>query len=195
MAEQVVTVKARIGTGKKMRIKNVELDLSKIKSLFHLRQEEAAKTLCVSLTSLKVACRRLGINRWPYERVFTSSASNAQPSSSKPQDSSGEGPQRAEAQSLMRSTSEMGDSFTMDSCPSSSYCSPQEELEEREEASSMLEEEGKEEEEEVEVGPCSVPSQLVTNPTCTTAIDSEWLDWYISCNDDNLIFPDCHVLL
>ena len=45
MAEQVVTVKARIGTGKKMRIKNVELDLSKIKSLFHLRQEEAAKSL------------------------------------------------------------------------------------------------------------------------------------------------------
>ena len=65
----------------------------------------------------------------------------------------------------------------------------------------MLEEEVEEEvdkgegEEKVEAGPCSVPSQLINNPTCTTAIDSEWLDWYISCNDDNLIFPDCHVQL
>ncbi|EKX49105.1 hypothetical protein GUITHDRAFT_105187 [Guillardia theta CCMP2712] len=34
-----------------------------------MRQEDAAKFLGISLTSLKKACRMLGIQRWPYARL------------------------------------------------------------------------------------------------------------------------------
>eukprot|EP00960_Hanusia_phi_P039371 753865-Hanusia_phi.AAC.2 len=46
----------------------VQLSLETITPLFHTRQEQAAKLLGISLTSLKCACRRLGISRWPYKR-------------------------------------------------------------------------------------------------------------------------------
>ncbi|EKX36755.1 hypothetical protein GUITHDRAFT_117053 [Guillardia theta CCMP2712] len=50
----------------------IRLDLLTISSLFHLRQLEAARILGISLTSLKSACRRLGVERWPYTRDATS---------------------------------------------------------------------------------------------------------------------------
>ncbi|EKX49666.1 hypothetical protein GUITHDRAFT_104629 [Guillardia theta CCMP2712] len=50
----------------------IEIDLPSIQSLFHLRQEDAASRLGISLSSLKSACRRLGVHRWPYSR-FTCS--------------------------------------------------------------------------------------------------------------------------
>ncbi|EKX35385.1 hypothetical protein GUITHDRAFT_118406 [Guillardia theta CCMP2712] len=46
----------------------VDLDQNAIVSLFHLRQTDAARRLGLSLSSLKVACRRIGINKWPYNR-------------------------------------------------------------------------------------------------------------------------------
>eukprot|EP00960_Hanusia_phi_P066870 766496-Hanusia_phi.AAC.4 len=39
-----------------------------IVELFHLQQKEAAKRLGVSLTTLKMACRKLRLPRWPYTR-------------------------------------------------------------------------------------------------------------------------------
>ncbi|EKX37966.1 hypothetical protein GUITHDRAFT_115937 [Guillardia theta CCMP2712] len=46
----------------------VQLSLPLLSSLFHLKQPLAADSLGISLTSLKTACRRLGLRRWPYER-------------------------------------------------------------------------------------------------------------------------------
>eukprot|EP00960_Hanusia_phi_P046616 757938-Hanusia_phi.AAC.2 len=50
----------------------IEIDLPSIQSLFHLRQEDAASRLGISLSSLKSACRRLGVHRWPYSRFSCS---------------------------------------------------------------------------------------------------------------------------
>eukprot|EP00960_Hanusia_phi_P049378 759523-Hanusia_phi.AAC.4 len=49
-------------------VKKVQLEESVLRPLFGIRQEDAAQYLGVSLSSLKSACRRLGINRWPYTR-------------------------------------------------------------------------------------------------------------------------------
>ncbi|EKX36947.1 hypothetical protein GUITHDRAFT_116814 [Guillardia theta CCMP2712] len=46
----------------------VHVSLSTLEPLFHLPQESAARRLGVSLTSLKAACRKIGIKRWPYRR-------------------------------------------------------------------------------------------------------------------------------
>ncbi|EKX42492.1 hypothetical protein GUITHDRAFT_111464 [Guillardia theta CCMP2712] len=49
-------------------VRKVQLNESNLRPLFDIRQEDAAQLLGVSLSSLKSACRRLGINRWPYTR-------------------------------------------------------------------------------------------------------------------------------
>ncbi|EKX42879.1 hypothetical protein GUITHDRAFT_111246 [Guillardia theta CCMP2712] len=48
--------------------REVTLDAQLLQGLFHVRQEEAAEQLGVCLTSFKAACRRLGIQRWPYTK-------------------------------------------------------------------------------------------------------------------------------
>eukprot|EP00960_Hanusia_phi_P021160 625094-Hanusia_phi.AAC.1 len=50
------------------RRQTVQLTRLLLSELFHLRQQEAAQHLGISLTSLKTACRRLGLDRWPYMR-------------------------------------------------------------------------------------------------------------------------------
>ncbi|EKX48541.1 hypothetical protein GUITHDRAFT_105683 [Guillardia theta CCMP2712] len=49
-------------------VRKVQLQESVLRPLFGIRQEDAAQYLGVSLSSLKSACRRLGIKRWPYTR-------------------------------------------------------------------------------------------------------------------------------
>ncbi|EKX42779.1 hypothetical protein GUITHDRAFT_111149 [Guillardia theta CCMP2712] len=46
----------------------VTLNLDTIRPLFTMKQEDAAKQLRISVTSLKAVCRQLGIARWPYTR-------------------------------------------------------------------------------------------------------------------------------
>ncbi|EKX54839.1 hypothetical protein GUITHDRAFT_99489 [Guillardia theta CCMP2712] len=70
-----VTVRGRAGSTKGARARPVELTLAKLELLYELRQEEAANCLGISLTSLKSACRRLGLTRWPYTRSIRSSSS------------------------------------------------------------------------------------------------------------------------
>ncbi|EKX49895.1 hypothetical protein GUITHDRAFT_104293 [Guillardia theta CCMP2712] len=65
-AERVVTINARSRHGLLRKIKSVQIDLNLLSSMFHMRQDNAARSLGVSLTSLKIACRRLGLSRWPY---------------------------------------------------------------------------------------------------------------------------------
>eukprot|EP00960_Hanusia_phi_P051747 760993-Hanusia_phi.AAC.2 len=56
--------------------KEIAITADKIRSLFHLRQSDAAKNLVegrdclgISLTALKGACRVLGVGKWPYSRT------------------------------------------------------------------------------------------------------------------------------
>jgi len=46
------------------------ISMCTLSPLFQLPQAEAAQRLGVALTSLKVACRKLGVRRWPYARVM-----------------------------------------------------------------------------------------------------------------------------
>mmetsp|Transcript_28370 Transcript_28370/g.64294 ORF Transcript_28370/g.64294 Transcript_28370/m.64294 type:complete len:142 (-) Transcript_28370:93-518(-) len=46
----------------------VTLNAQGVTSLFVMRQSDAAKFLGISLTSLKSACRQLGVTKWPYSR-------------------------------------------------------------------------------------------------------------------------------
>ncbi|EKX40108.1 hypothetical protein GUITHDRAFT_113846 [Guillardia theta CCMP2712] len=46
----------------------VNLSYSDILNLFHLRQDQAAKELGISITALRGACKRLGVPKWPYPR-------------------------------------------------------------------------------------------------------------------------------
>ena len=45
---------------------DVRVDFETLQRLFHLRQDKVAEQLGICLTSLKSACRKLGIRRWPY---------------------------------------------------------------------------------------------------------------------------------
>ena len=48
----------------------VELDLEALRSKFDLRLSDAAKSLGISITSLKQVCRKLGVARWPRRMRF-----------------------------------------------------------------------------------------------------------------------------
>eukprot|EP00960_Hanusia_phi_P044486 756670-Hanusia_phi.AAC.2 len=64
----------------------VSLTLDLVRPLFCYRQVYAAEMLGISLTSLKSACRRLGIVRWPYtrKRISATSSRSQSPISSSP---------------------------------------------------------------------------------------------------------------
>ena len=47
----------------------VDLTVEALTALFGMRMAEAARSLGVSPTTLKIVCRRLGIERWPYSRT------------------------------------------------------------------------------------------------------------------------------
>ncbi|EKX42887.1 hypothetical protein GUITHDRAFT_111253 [Guillardia theta CCMP2712] len=64
-----VTVSPRVRPGDlKKQPLEVHLDLNVLEPLYGLRQEEAAERLGICLTSLKAACRKLGLRRWPYKK-------------------------------------------------------------------------------------------------------------------------------
>uniref|UniRef100_A0A7S0E9H0 RWP-RK domain-containing protein n=1 Tax=Hanusia phi TaxID=3032 RepID=A0A7S0E9H0_9CRYP len=58
----------RCKPGKENSSAPISIDVALIQSLFHMRQSNAAEYLGISVTSLKTACRRMGINKWPYNR-------------------------------------------------------------------------------------------------------------------------------
>ena len=47
----------------------MQLTHKAVAALFSTPQGEAAQALGISITALKVVCRKLGISRWPYARV------------------------------------------------------------------------------------------------------------------------------
>ena len=46
----------------------VEVTLQALTARFGMRQADAARSLGIALTTCKLLCRRLGIERWPYSR-------------------------------------------------------------------------------------------------------------------------------
>lgn len=49
------------------------LTVKDIANFFHLRQNDAAKHLGVSASTVKKICRSAGFERWPFRKVFSSS--------------------------------------------------------------------------------------------------------------------------
>nr|AAB60944.1 minus dominance gene product [Chlamydomonas incerta] len=49
--------------------KKADLTLHEISAYFHLPVKAAASCLGVSQTYLKIICRRLGVDRWPFRKV------------------------------------------------------------------------------------------------------------------------------
>ena len=47
----------------------LKVDFTSIERFLHLPQPEAAKALGISLTSLKLVCRKKGLTKWPYRRA------------------------------------------------------------------------------------------------------------------------------
>ncbi|EKX48542.1 hypothetical protein GUITHDRAFT_105684 [Guillardia theta CCMP2712] len=63
-----VNARTRVQDGSGRKTRKVELTVNALEQFYHMRQEDAAAILGVSLSSLKSSCRRLGISRWPYSR-------------------------------------------------------------------------------------------------------------------------------
>jgi hypothetical protein len=59
----------------------LKVDMSAIQALFCRPQSDAAKEIGISLTALKQICRKLGIQRWPYQRLCKSGRKYAKPAS------------------------------------------------------------------------------------------------------------------
>eukprot|EP00960_Hanusia_phi_P030626 748743-Hanusia_phi.AAC.1 len=57
---------------------SIVLDSTTVASYFHMRQSEAAAAFGISLTAFKSACRKIGIQRWPYMRRAAASAQTAE---------------------------------------------------------------------------------------------------------------------
>eukprot|EP00960_Hanusia_phi_P064073 765685-Hanusia_phi.AAC.1 len=65
-------VKVQVRQNMRKGVFNIPEDLffteENLRSLFILRQDDAADYLGISRTSLKKVCRRLGVRRWPYKK-------------------------------------------------------------------------------------------------------------------------------
>ncbi|EKX41208.1 hypothetical protein GUITHDRAFT_112680 [Guillardia theta CCMP2712] len=66
--QETVSVVVRSRPRDSDRRDDIQLTRQVVESFFGLRQIDAAKQLGVSLSSLKAACRKLGIEKWPYSR-------------------------------------------------------------------------------------------------------------------------------
>ena len=66
----------------------VTLDYETLESLFDIPQPDAARELGIALTTLKHACRRLGVARWPYSRKRAPPGARALASASSQQSAS-----------------------------------------------------------------------------------------------------------
>eukprot|EP00960_Hanusia_phi_P071712 767614-Hanusia_phi.AAC.7 len=69
LAPRLAHVFPRRKRGESRRFQDhVSIGLEDIMQLSHLRQADAARTMGISLTAFKSACRQLGLTRWPYSK-------------------------------------------------------------------------------------------------------------------------------
>lgn len=66
-----VRVRTGIVTWERRRgVAKVELSVEALTPLFGMRLPDAARSLGIGVSTLKTVCRRLGIERWPFERMY-----------------------------------------------------------------------------------------------------------------------------
>mmetsp|Transcript_12541 Transcript_12541/g.28830 ORF Transcript_12541/g.28830 Transcript_12541/m.28830 type:complete len:242 (-) Transcript_12541:42-767(-) len=162
MTSEVVTVRGRTKNVARNANRRVNLDLPTLERLFEYRQEDAAAMLGISMTSLKIACRRLGVQRWPYSRSRNleqrDEASGSQDSTNLHASGSGDS---IGAGSMDEAMSSEGLQLSVEVpllSPTETYDSAEQE------------QQGCEEE---------VPS-----------IDQKWMAWYMRCDDFSPIFRE-----
>ncbi|EKX42651.1 hypothetical protein GUITHDRAFT_111330 [Guillardia theta CCMP2712] len=68
MEQRPIKIFPRRKQGQPSRGPDVYLTHDRLASFFHMRQKDAAEKLGISLTAMRSACRRLGIERWPYSK-------------------------------------------------------------------------------------------------------------------------------
>lgn len=88
------------------------LDLATVQRKFGLPQQDAAKELGISLTSLKQVCRKLGISRWPYYRLAKHGGTRRNKSSKEARALAG-----ADAGDTEHGTNNLVKSYSPASCP------------------------------------------------------------------------------
>ena len=69
--DDISLIFTRRRAGQKARFSNEPVSLSrkKLQEFFDLPLKDAASILGISMTALKKACRRMGLERWPYRKV------------------------------------------------------------------------------------------------------------------------------
>jgi len=160
MAYHSITVQARRMIGSKRHTYDVKLDLQTISPLFARRQEEAAAFLGLSLTSLKAACRKLGIFRWPYTRPgYVSHGSNL-----------------AFVQHV--ATSHVAGEFLEPSNTSSSISSPE---------SATVSLTPNDDADSIEVSASEGDGGYDMEADCVSdgLLDNKWLSWYVNCDENS----------
>ncbi|EKX42650.1 hypothetical protein GUITHDRAFT_111329 [Guillardia theta CCMP2712] len=68
MEQRPIKIFPRRKQGQPSRGPDVYLTHDRLASFFHMRQKDAAEKLGISLSAMRSACRRLGIERWPYSK-------------------------------------------------------------------------------------------------------------------------------
>jgi hypothetical protein len=68
-ATSLVFTRRRAGQPARLSSDPVALTKSRLEALFNLPIRDAADILGISITALKKACRRIGVERWPYKKV------------------------------------------------------------------------------------------------------------------------------
>ncbi|EKX46335.1 hypothetical protein GUITHDRAFT_107941 [Guillardia theta CCMP2712] len=190
MQNHVVTVKGRTKLARETGIGRVNLDLNALEQLFNYRQEDAAAMLGISMTSLKIACRRLGVSRWPYSRSRQTDV-EIDPSVVERRGSNSASPV---SQSASSAVSQLP---LFDGSASSSrqveqihaeVSSPQSLADDDDDDSETAHRP------EAEDQSCSSAREEENSEEGMSSIDKQWLDWFIQSDDQSPVFADsCHV--
>jgi len=90
-ATSLVFTRRRAGQPARLSSDPVALTKSRLEALFNLPIRDAADILGISITALKKACRRIGVERWPYKKTTKGVASRPARSKSPSQESCSSG--------------------------------------------------------------------------------------------------------
>mmetsp|Transcript_36522 Transcript_36522/g.85287 ORF Transcript_36522/g.85287 Transcript_36522/m.85287 type:complete len:297 (-) Transcript_36522:427-1317(-) len=75
----LIFTRRRAGQAARVSNEPVVLNRKRVQQLFDLPLKDAAALLGISMTALKKACRKIGVERWPYRKVQTPKAPTSPP--------------------------------------------------------------------------------------------------------------------
>eukprot|EP00960_Hanusia_phi_P041445 754994-Hanusia_phi.AAC.2 len=186
MQNPVVTVKGRTRLARETGIGRVNLDLNALEQLFHYRQEDAAAMLGISMTSLKIACRRLGVSRWPYSRsrqtdvdLDASILEQRSSSSRSPRSASPNTPDnQSQPEEESASPAQVGNAVS----------TVVELVPELQAGTEVIEASHRAyNEERIDL------SEAETTDEVMSSFDKKWLDWFIQSDDQSPVFVDSYL--